>query len=182
MKQNLLRLLIALLCAAVLLAGCTKPEPPADSTADLPSDSTPAQTEANTAAPPDVDPGEPSSADDFRFAENSDGTLTLTGYTGTESILDIPAGLNGKPVSAIGESCFAGLICLKSVHIPEGVTQIGDYAFESCTALQKVYFPYSLRSIGDGAFSGCETLTLADMQEGLESIGRGAFLYCVSLV
>ena len=186
MKQDLLRLLIALLCVAVLLAGCTKPEPPADSTAAQTAEQTAEHpeksTEENTGDIPDDHSGDLPSAESFDFTENADGTLTLTGYSGTESILEIPAELNGKPVSAIGESCFAGIICLKAVHIPEGVTQVGDYAFESCTALQKVYFPYSLRSIGDGAFSGCECLMLADLQEGLESIGRGAFLYCVSLV
>lgn len=174
MKQNLLRLLIALLCVAALLAGCTNAEPPESSTADQPAEQTEEHGEDSAV--------EPASAEDFLFRENGDGTLTLTGYTGTESILDIPAELNGMTVSVIGESCFAGLICLKAVYIPEGVTQVGDYAFECCSTLQKVYFPYSLRSIGDGAFSGCGSLMLADLQEGLESIGNGAFLCCDSLV
>ena len=182
MKQNVLRLLLGLLCVTVLLAGCTNPDAPAESTAGQSAEQTAEHTEDNTGDIPDVNPGDEPFADSFSCVENTDGTLTLTGYTGTESSLDIPAALNGKTVSAIGESCFAGMICLRSVHIPEGVTQIGDYAFECCSALQKVYFPYSLKSIGGGAFSGCECLMLADLQEGLETIGNGAFLYCSSLV
>ena len=118
----------------------------------------------------------------FSYEEQADGTLILTGYSGGEADLFIPAELGEKAVGAIGDSCFAGCIDLQRVHIPEGITQIGDYAFESCTAMEKVYFPDSLVSIGDGAFSGCASLMLADMQDGIESIGRGAFLYCTSLV
>lgn len=187
MKKEILRALLAVFCVLALLAGCADPVAPTNSTAgptaapataDRPAES----TEDNSGTEPGDEPGDNTETTDFTFIENADGTLTLTGYTGTEAVLDVPAALNGKSVSAIGESCFAGLVCLRSVHIPEGVANVGDYAFECCSLLQKVYFPYSLLSIGDGAFSGCECLTLADMQEGLESIGRGAFLYCVSLV
>ena len=119
---------------------------------------------------------------DYTWAVNEDGTLTLTGYSGSESSLTIPAQLDGKAVTAIGGGCFAGKLCLKKVHIPEGVTSIGDFAFEACSALEKVYMPDSLKTIGEGAFSGCANLTLADMQDGITSIGRGAFLFCGSLV
>ena len=121
-------------------------------------------------------------AADFNYTVNADGTLTLTGYTGTQSNLTIPSEIGGKAVTAIGESCFAGLLCLKKVHIPEGIETIGDYSFEACSALEKVYFPDSLKTIGDGAFSGCGKLTLADMQDAVTSIGKGAFLFCGSLV
>ena len=118
----------------------------------------------------------------YRYLENKDGTITLTGYNGSESKLVIPASIGGKPVSAIGDSAFAGLLCLQTVRVPEGVRHIGNYAFECCSLLKKIYLPDSLLSIGDGAFSGCGCLTLADMQDGIESIGKGAFLCCDSLV
>ena len=187
MKKEMIRSLLAILCVLALLAGCADPVVPTDSTAEPTAAPTtavrPAESTAdNTGTEPGENPGENPEDPNYTYLENADGTLTLTGYRGTDNNLDIPAELNGKTVSAIGESCFAGLVCLKTVHIPEGVTEVGDYAFECCSALKKVYFPYSLRTIGDGAFSGCECLTLADLQEGLESIGKGAFLYCVSLV
>ena len=119
---------------------------------------------------------------DFRWKQNGDGSLTLTGYVGAESTLRIPAELDGKPVRAIGESCFAGMLCLRRVYVPEGVERLDDYAFECCAALQKIYLPDSLRSIGDGVFSGCAGLTMADLQDNVESIGRGAFLCCDRLV
>ena len=181
-KKDVFRSLIVVVCIALLLAGCTNPAPTEKHTTEHATANASEKATENPADPTGDNPGDNPGESGFVCLENADGTLTLTGYTGTESILDVPAQLNGKQVSAIGESCFAGMICLKSVHIPEGVTQIGDYAFECCSALQKVYFPYSLRSIGDGVFSGCGSLILADLQEGLETIGRGAFLCCDSLV
>ncbi len=118
---------------------------------------------------------------DFQYTEGKDG-LTLTGYTGSKSNLTIPAEIGGKAVTAIGDECFQGKICLERVHIPEGVRTIGDYAFETCSALQRVYLPDSLTAIGDGAFSGCGHLTLADLQDGVKRIGSGAFLCCDALV
>ena len=118
---------------------------------------------------------------DYRYTAGPEG-LTLTAYTGTASNLTIPAEINGQPVTAIGDSCFQGKLCLKRVHVPEGVRRLGDYAFEACGALQRVYLPDSLTEIGDGAFSGCANLTLADLQDNVERIGAGAFLCCDELV
>ena len=118
---------------------------------------------------------------EFRYTAGKDG-LTLTAYTGSEANLTIPAEIDGKPVIAIGDGCFQGMVCLKRVHVPEGITRIGDYAFEACSALQRIYFPASLTEIGDGAFSGCGHLTLADLQDDVARIGAGAFLCCDALV
>lgn len=124
----------------------------------------------------------PKAAPEYTYREKEDGTVAITGYTGSDSTLTIPASIDGKKVSEIGDSAFAGLLCLKTVRVPEGVTRIGNYAFECCSLLKKIYFPASLRSIGDGTFSGCGSLTLVDMQDGVKSIGNGAFLCCDSLV
>ena len=118
---------------------------------------------------------------DFRYETGADG-VTLTAYLGRSASPAIPTELDGRPVVAIGDGCFQGLLCLKSVRVPEGITRIGDYAFECCGSLRKVYLPNSLKTIGDGAFSGCSALELVDMQDGVESIGRGAFLCCDGLV
>ena len=121
-------------------------------------------------------------AQEYTTREKEDGTIAVTGYSGSDSNLTIPASIDGKKVSEIGDSAFAGLLCLKTVRIPEGVTHIGNYAFECCSLLKKIYLPESLRSIGEGAFSGCGSLSLVDMQDGVKTIGNGAFLCCDSLV
>lgn len=90
----------------------------------------------------------PAEEQSYDYRENADGSLTITGYRGAESSLEIPAVLEGRPVTGIGEGCFAGALCLRKVRVPEGVEQIGDYAFECCSALRKIYLPDSLRAIG----------------------------------
>ena len=131
---------------------------------------------ADAEVTPDTETG------DFLYEPNEEGGLTLTAYTGPSAEPEIPTEIDGQPVTAIGDSCFAGLLHLERVRIPEGITRIGNYAFECCSVLKKVYLPDSLKTIGEGAFSGCVKLVLIDIQEGLESIGRGAFLTCTALI
>lgn len=175
-KRNILRLLPLLLAAALLLGSC------AEKGADTPA------PETQTAPEPETTPvSEPESASEpdestFTYEENADGAVTLTGYTGAETVLTIPATLGGKKVTAIGESAFAGNIHLEKVYVPEGVTSLGDYAFECCSVLKKAYLPETLETIGSGAFSGCQALYLLDLQDNVTAIGKGAFLDCTSLV
>lgn len=118
----------------------------------------------------------------FPFAyEQAGDSIVLTKYTGTEESLFIPDKIAGIPVAEIGDSCFAGDVHMKKVHIPEGITTIGDYAFECCSVLEKVYLPETLTTIGDGAFSGCGSIKMIDMQNQVEEIGTGAFLFCRKL-
>jgi len=86
---------------------------------------------------------------DFECEVNHDGTITITGYTGTSQELVIPGTISGKPVTVIGQSAFAEKD-LESVTIPNAVTSIGAYAFYN-NSLQKVTIPESVMSIGEGA-------------------------------
>ena len=69
---------------------------------------------------------------EYTYREKEDGTIAVTGYNGSDSALTIPASIDGKKVSEISDSAFAGLLCLKTIRVPEGVTHIGNYAFECC--------------------------------------------------
>ena len=175
-------LLICLSAVLVLLSACQTYRSPrlADSGFTFlraeEADDTASEAETETESPAAIEAG------DFLCEPNEEGGLTLTAYRGSSPDPEIPSEINGQPVTAIGDSCFAGLLCLERVRVPEGITRLGNFAFECCGALKKVYLPDSLRTIGDGAFSGCVSLVLLDIQEGLISIGRGAFLICRSLV
>lgn len=64
---------------------------------------------------------------DYLYYEtNSDGTeITITECdTSASGALDIPAQINGLPVTAIGYEAFYGCSGLTSVTIPDGVTSI----------------------------------------------------------
>ena len=194
MKKTRLHLIWIWVCTICLVfcacAHSTAPEAETSSSeAPAESESSSEAKEEESAEPAEEESTEPAQEEsaspetnDFTYETNADGSLTLTAYTGNAEDLKVPSQIDGSPVTAIGPSCFAGLLCLKRVTVAEGITSIGDYAFECCGRLKKIYLPDSLQSIGDGVFSGCVNLMMVDLQEGLESIGRGAFLTCTSLV
>lgn len=117
----------------------------------------------------------------YDFAAREDGTLEIVTYKGAEEAPQIPSEWDGKAVTAIGAEAFQGLLCIKTLTVPEGIEAIGDYAFECCAELTSATLPASLRSVGMGAFSGCVSLETVAVSEGLEELGDGAFFFCKKL-
>jgi hypothetical protein len=70
------------------------------------------------------------------------GAITITGCSGLcgAAAADLPAFINGLPVTSIGTNAFENFTNLTSVAIPASVTTIGDDAFYGCTNLTIVYF------------------------------------------
>ena len=89
----------------------------------------------------------------YEYSINDDNTVTITGYYGSATELDILSTINGKKVTSIGDSAFSWCKSLTSITIPDSVTSIGEYAFSSCTSLTSITIPDSVTSIGDYAFS-----------------------------
>ena len=100
----------------------------------------------------------------------------LSGYTGSEAEVDIPAG-----VITIGAEAFCGNSKLESVTIPDGVTTIGYAAFKDCSSLKSVKIPDSVTTIEDSAFWGCSSLSDVSIGKGLYKLGSGTFSDCDSL-
>ena len=74
----------------------------------------------------------------YEYEENDDGTVTITGYTYSNEEIIIPAEIDGKSVTKIGNCAFANCYYLTSVIIPENVVSIGWSAFAVCTHLASV--------------------------------------------
>lgn len=97
---------------------------------------------------------------DYNYMVLTDGTVEITKYIGDDVDVVIPSKIKGKKVTSIGSYAFKkeyfdgpGLD-IKSVVIPEGVTNIGLAAFEECEYLEKVTIPSSVTHIRSYAFSG----------------------------
>lgn len=100
---------------------------------------------------------------DFETIENKDGTVTIKQYIGSGDDVIIPAEIDGKPVSAVGNifgttGAFQDCTTITSVEIPEGVTEIQDNAFYGCTSLETVTIPSSVVLLRNCAFSNCPNL------------------------
>lgn len=113
---------------------------------------------------------------------NSDGTLTVTGCTNQDiAEVVIPSKINGKTVTAIGESAFSDFYSLTSVTLPNTLRSIGDDAFSWCSMLDNVVVPEGVTSIGMSAFYSCSSLEKITLPNSLKTIGQNAFLGCSML-
>ena len=97
---------------------------------------------------------------DYEYALLDDGTIEITTYYGSANRLAIPAKLDGKTVTSIGDSAFYLCTSLTSVSIPDSVTSIGDRAFFSCSSLTSVSIPDSVMQIGVNPFIFCSSLKI----------------------
>ena len=88
----------------------------------------------------------------------SNGYATITGYSGAEKTLVIPASIDGYKIIAIGDGAFEDSR-LESVIISDGVESIGWFAFNGCVKLKTVTLPASVTSIGYLAFGNAESST-----------------------
>jgi len=116
--------------------------------------------------------------------ETEDDVVTITGCDRNASgALTIPATIEGKTVTSIGDSAFVGCRSLTDITIPDGVTSIGDWAFNGCSSLTSIIFGENsqLTSIGQSAFSGCFRLFNITIGQSVTSIGSSAFNGCSSL-
>jgi hypothetical protein len=116
----------------------------------------------------------------FTFTTNSDDTITLTQYTGSNNVVVIPAATNGYPVTSLGYGSFSSTNII-SVTIPGSVTSIGDEAFAGCNNLAGITFPGSLTNIGIAAFNSCWSLTNVSIPANVANIGDYAFVFCTNL-
>ena len=94
---------------------------------------------------------------DFYYSEEN-GEITITGSNPKAASAEIPATINGKPVTAIGDYAFNGS-SISSVTIPDSVRTIGNYTFTMCSNLKSVTLPESIEYIGIRAFELCSSLS-----------------------
>lgn len=126
-------------------------------------------------------------ADDFTFADNGDGTCTLTEYSGSDDVVVVPdCDPDGRSVTAVGYKAFfyaantleditrQGNVPIRKVYLPDSVKSIGDYAFNGRYRMNYIRLPKGLESIGEYAFymGGFDSI---ELPASLKSIGKYAF-------
>ena len=134
---------------------------------------------------------------DLYYRDDGD-SLTITAYIGQSTSVVIPAMIDGKPVTAVGDrkvtstpqpnvkmytgtSPFQNNTNIVSITLPDTVTSIGAYTFNGCSNLSSITLPNSLVSIGDSAFQECTSLESLTIPNNVTSIGERAFIGCIGL-
>ncbi len=111
----------------------------------------------------------------------------ITDYLGTATVITIPKSLkvNGvaKQVRGISETAFARNTNIVSITLPNAkwFTQVDRGAFMGCTGLKSVSIPNYVTEIGVDAFNGCTSLSSVSWSDKLETILDSAFYGCTSL-
>ncbi len=113
--------------------------------------------------------------------ESVDGGYAVSGYTGTSSIVNIPATYQSQPVVKVYSGAFRNNSTITTVNIGKNVTAFSPFAFMSCKNLTSISLPSGLKSIGTQAFYGCSSLTSMTLPNTIEIIDMSAFSGCLGL-
>lgn len=92
------------------------------------------------------------------FYKIEHGSITITGASGVGSVLEIPAQLEEKTVTAIGKKAFLGQHALTEIIFPASVKYIESWALAQCRVLKVVVIQGRDVRLGNGVFEDCEKL------------------------
>ena len=108
-------------------------------------------------------------------------TVTVTGYSGTDTAISIPSTIRNMPVTAIADKAFYGRKELTAITIPNTVTTIGNRAFYQCSGLVRMTLPDSVTKLGSYAFARCTSLNAVTLSENLTALEDYTFYACFEL-
>ena len=90
--------------------------------------------------------------------ESVTGGVAITGYTGSESTVSIPAKIGGKSVITIKAGAFNDTP-METLVIPKTVKTIEDGAFVSCSKIDTLYMFDTIQNITDNCFKSSRRFT-----------------------
>jgi len=123
---------------------------------------------------------------------NINGAITITGYTGSNGVVEVPDWINGYPVRSIGQYALAGgyyaygnggysAVSLTNITLGTNLHNIDFGAFVNNYDLGSMVIPNQVTNIESFAFYQCTGLTNVSIGTNVVSIGNDAFGACASL-
>ncbi|MBQ3270306.1 MAG: leucine-rich repeat domain-containing protein [Clostridia bacterium] len=124
-------------------------------------------------------PAEPEvvTSGDYDYTVNGD-TATIVLYHGEGKDVEIPAEIDGYPVTGVGDKAFRDKK-LNSLSVPDGVLTIGKQAFEYCLLPGGLRLPENV-TISEDAFSYAKLPAALAIPAGA-TVEKGAFAYVKTL-
>lgn len=111
-----------------------------------------------------------------------DGEVMITGFTDDlPAVLEIPAEIDGMPVTGFAQFALAQCDKLIEVTLPDTITSTGMQTFWGDKNLEKVTLPSTLKGLYEASFAQCTALKSVTIPEGCETIGNLVFAGCTSL-
>lgn len=83
-----------------------------------------------------------------------------------------------QTVTQIDDFAFYAYSNLKEINLPDNLSAIADYTFGFCHSLEYIKIPNTVTAIGDGAFYNCNSLKRIVIPQGVTTIGNKAFYAC----
>lgn len=112
---------------------------------------------------------------DYEYRIIKTDEVEIVSYSGNDTEVTIPSGINGMPVTSIGEYSFTG----DEIPTKTGWTAHPNQYYNK--KIKKVVVPSSVKTICAEAFSFIDSLEEVVLNEGLELIDEFAFADCPKL-
>ena len=113
------------------------------------------------------------------------GVVSGSGFGTYSGDLIIPSRVSYRDVDfevkSIEREAFRSCVDLKTVFLPNTITEIGYEAFVLCSSLESIVIPPKVVEIPAYTFSDCNNLKMVSLPDGLEKIQERAFDRCASL-
>lgn len=109
----------------------------------------------------------------YKVLSETDKTCEITGYSGTATELHIPYKLNGYTVVKVGG--MYSNANLKTVWIPNSVTELKGATFCDCSNLECVVIGNGVTSISRSSFKDCLKLKKVVLHSNVKNIDNQAF-------
>lgn len=96
-------------------------------------------------------------AQDFEYTVVNNASVTITGYLGTDTEIDVPETIEGLPVNRIGYRAFNSLDATR-IDLPNNLTTIDSQGIYGCRELTSMFVPAGVVSMAANAFLRCSGL------------------------
>lgn len=112
-----------------------------------------------------------------------DGKAYIAGIEDERTTLDIPAEIDGYPLTATTMYFARSNTNLESVTFEnaENISIVGSYGFFNCTSLKSAKLGSYITELYRGIFRGCTSLETVELSEKLTAIPYECFYGCSSL-